>query len=123
MPSGSPPRGAGALVFDRPIPDCPVSRSPSAHQPDPLGTRHSPGSSEVAEILDDLLDAVLPPTRPAAIEPGVDPEVPRMTKPSQPGADVRLVPARPALSVSVHLADEPSAPRIATADTGAKDEP
>jgi chromosome partitioning protein len=53
----------GASVYDPPVPDCPgIPQSQRAVSP--LHSWNSPGSREVAEIMDDLLDSLLPPARP-----------------------------------------------------------
>jgi cellulose biosynthesis protein BcsQ len=53
----------GDLVFDPPIPDC-AGIPQSQRAVSPIHSWSSPGSREVAEILDDLLDSVLPRARP-----------------------------------------------------------
>ena len=58
----------GDLVFDPPIPECPgIPQSQRAVSP--IHSWNSPGSREVAEILDDLLDTLLPPARPVSNQP------------------------------------------------------
>jgi chromosome partitioning protein len=53
----------GRLVYDPPLPDC--SGIPQSQRAvSPIHSWNSPGSREVAEILDDLLDSLLPPKRP-----------------------------------------------------------
>jgi len=53
----------GDLVFARAIPECPgIPQSQRAESP--IHSWASPGSREVAEILDDLLDLLLPPPTP-----------------------------------------------------------
>jgi cellulose biosynthesis protein BcsQ len=54
----------GDLVFDPPIPDC-AGIPQSQRAVSPIHSWNSPGSREIAEILDDLLDSLLPPPRPA----------------------------------------------------------
>ncbi len=54
----------GDLVFEHSLPECsgvPLSQRSGS----PLHTWNSPGSREVAELFDDLLDALLPTPRPA----------------------------------------------------------
>jgi len=58
----------GDLVFARPLPDC--SGIPQSQRSgSPIHTWNSPGSREVAEILDDLLDSLLPVPRPQPTRP------------------------------------------------------
>lgn len=53
----------GYLVYDPPIPDCPgIPQSQRAVSP--IHSWNSPGSREVAEIMDDLLDTLVPPKKP-----------------------------------------------------------
>ncbi|MBK9738279.1 MAG: ParA family protein [Actinobacteria bacterium] len=60
----------GDLVFSPGIPDCPgFPQSQRAEAP--IHTWTSPGSREVAEILDDLLDLLLPPAPPQPRQPPV----------------------------------------------------
>ncbi len=47
-------------MFDPPIPDC-AGIPQSQRAVSPIHSWNSPGSREVAEILDDLLDTLLPP--------------------------------------------------------------
>ncbi|MHB1067674.1 MAG: ParA family protein [Candidatus Nanopelagicales bacterium] len=50
----------GALVFSPPLPECPgIPQSQRAGSP--IHAWNSPGSRDVADLFDDLLDAVLPP--------------------------------------------------------------
>jgi len=58
----------GALVFDRQLPECsgiPQSQRVSS----PIHTWSSPGSRDVADIFDDLLDTMLPTPRPQQSRP------------------------------------------------------
>jgi cellulose biosynthesis protein BcsQ len=58
----------GDLVYDPPIPDCPgIPQSQRAVSP--IHSWNSPGSREVSELMDDLLDSLLPPTRPEPQRP------------------------------------------------------
>ena len=60
----------GDLVFSPGIPDC--SGIPQSQRSvSPIHTWTSPGSREVSEILDDLLDRLLPPARPEPRQPPV----------------------------------------------------
>ncbi len=53
----------GALVHDPPVPDCPgVPQSQRAVSP--IHAWNSPGARDVADVLDDLLDTLVPPRRP-----------------------------------------------------------
>ena len=54
----------GGLVYDPPIPDC-AGIPQSQRAVSPIHSWNSPGSREVAELMDDLLDSLLPPRRPA----------------------------------------------------------
>ncbi len=58
----------GALVFDPPFPDC-AGLPQSQRAVSPIHSWNSPGSREVADLLDDLLDTLLPPARPAPAPP------------------------------------------------------
>lgn len=60
----------GPLVYDPPIPDC-AGIPQSQRAVSPLHSWNSPGSREVAEIMDDLLDSLLPPARPEPRTPPV----------------------------------------------------
>lgn len=52
----------GPLVYDPPLPDCPgIPQSQRAVSP--IHSWNSPGSREVAEIMDDLLETIVPPVR------------------------------------------------------------
>ncbi len=60
----------GRLVYDPPLPDCPgIPQSQRAVSP--IHSWNSPGSRDVADIMDDLLDSLLPPKRPEASMPRV----------------------------------------------------
>lgn len=60
----------GSLVYDPPIPDC--SAIPASQRAvSPLHSWNSPGSREVAEVMDDLLDFLVPPAREARPMPRV----------------------------------------------------
>jgi cellulose biosynthesis protein BcsQ len=53
----------GYLVYDPPIPDCPgIPQSQRAVSP--IHSWNSPGSRDVADIMDDLLDTLVPPKKP-----------------------------------------------------------
>ena len=53
----------GRIVYDPPLPDCPgIPQSQRAVSP--IHSWNSPGSREVAEIMDDLLETIVPPARP-----------------------------------------------------------
>lgn len=53
----------GALVHQPPLPEC--SGIPQSQRAvSPIHAWNSPGSREVAELMDDLLDSLLPPRRP-----------------------------------------------------------
>jgi chromosome partitioning protein len=58
----------GDLVFPRGIPDCPGIPQ-SQRSVSPIHAWNSPGSREVAELFDDLLDTLLPPTAPPPRHP------------------------------------------------------
>jgi cellulose biosynthesis protein BcsQ len=58
----------GALVYDPPIPDC-AGIPQSQRAVSPIHSWNSPGSREVSELMDDLLDSVLPPKRPEPQRP------------------------------------------------------
>jgi hypothetical protein len=52
----------GHLVYDPPLPVC--SAIPASQRAvSPIHAWNAPGSRDVADIMDDLLDAVLPPVR------------------------------------------------------------
>ena len=52
----------GALVYDPPLPEC--SAIPASQRAvSPLHAWNAPGSRDVADIMDDLLDSLLPPKR------------------------------------------------------------
>ena len=53
----------GALVYDPPIPEC-AGIPQSQRAVSPIHSWNSPGSREVSELMDDLLDTLLPPKRP-----------------------------------------------------------
>lgn len=58
----------GAAVFATPLPDC--SGIPQSQRAgSPIHTWNSPGSRQVAEILDDLLDTLIPAPRPRPSRP------------------------------------------------------
>lgn len=60
----------GPLVYDPPVPSC--SGIPASQRAvTPVHAWNSPGSREVAEIMDDLLDSLLPPERPVRQTPTV----------------------------------------------------
>ncbi len=60
----------GSLVYDPPIPNC--SAIPQSQRAvSPLHTWNSPGSRDVADIMDDLLDFLLPVQRPVREMPRV----------------------------------------------------
>jgi cellulose biosynthesis protein BcsQ len=60
----------GSLVYDPPIPDC--SAIPQSQRAvSPLHSWNSPGSRDVADIMDDLLDTLLPRKRQARAMPRV----------------------------------------------------
>lgn len=53
----------GSLVYDPPVPDC--AGIPQAQRAvSPIHAWNSPGSRDVADIMDDLLDLLVPPQRP-----------------------------------------------------------
>lgn len=58
----------GALVYDPPIPDC-AGIPQSQRAVSPIHSWNSPGSREVSELFDDLLESVLPPARPQPRQP------------------------------------------------------
>jgi cellulose biosynthesis protein BcsQ len=60
----------GPLVYDPPIPDC-AGIPQSQRAVSPIHSWNSPGSREVAEIMDDLLDSLLPPKRPERPTPTI----------------------------------------------------
>jgi chromosome partitioning protein len=60
----------GDLVFSPGLPDC-AGIPQSQRSVSPIHAWSSPGSSQVAEILDDLLDDLLPPARPEPRQPPV----------------------------------------------------
>jgi chromosome partitioning protein len=53
----------GRLVYDPPLPEC-AGIPQSQRAVSPIHTWNSPGSREVAEIMDDLLDLLVPPKAP-----------------------------------------------------------
>ena len=53
----------GPLVYDPPLPDC-AGIPQSQRAVSPIHSWNSPGSREVAEIMDDLLDSLVPPVKP-----------------------------------------------------------
>lgn len=53
----------GPLVYDPPLPDC-AGIPQSQRAVSPIHSWNSPGSREVAEIMDDLLDTLVPPKAP-----------------------------------------------------------
>lgn len=60
----------GPLVYDPPIPDC--SAIPASQRAvSPLHSWNAPGSREVADVMDDLLDFLVPPAREARPMPRV----------------------------------------------------
>ena len=61
----------GDLVYDPPIPDC-AGIPQSQRAVSPIHSWNSPGSREVSELMDDLLDTLLPPPRP-------EPRMPHMS--------------------------------------------
>lgn len=56
-------REHGALVYEPPIPDC-AGIPQSQRAVSPIHSWNSPGSREVAELFDDLLDSLRPPPSP-----------------------------------------------------------
>jgi len=53
----------GPIVYDPPIPDCPgIPQSQRAVSP--IHAWNAPGSRDVADVLDDVLDLLVPPPRP-----------------------------------------------------------
>ena len=55
--------GRWNLVYDPPIPDC-AGIPQSQRAVSPIHSWNSPGSREVADIMDDLLDTLVPPRTP-----------------------------------------------------------
>ncbi len=53
----------GRLVYDPPLPEC-AGIPQSQRAVSPIHTWNSPGSREVSEIMDDLLDMLVPPRQP-----------------------------------------------------------
>lgn len=60
----------GRLLYDPPVPEC-AGIPQSQRAVSPIHAWNSPGSREVAEIMDDLLDSLLPPERPKPRTPPV----------------------------------------------------
>lgn len=60
----------GHLVQDPPLPACPAIPA-SQRALSPVHAWNSPGSQDIADIMDDLLDSLLPPARPARQVPRV----------------------------------------------------
>lgn len=53
----------GSLVYDPPVPDC-AGVPQSQRAVSPIHAWNSPGSRDVADVMDDLLDTIVPPRRP-----------------------------------------------------------
>jgi cellulose biosynthesis protein BcsQ len=53
----------GALVYDPPVPDC-AGVPASQRAVSPIHAWNGPGSRDVADVMDDLLDTLVPPRRP-----------------------------------------------------------